>query len=825
MLSHFSRLSILILSFTHAGSHRNSNELNKKNRVGWVSWNNWVLLKKIFPHAIEHKQKRVSIEENNPWDNQDSGCAACRGEKEALETMKGRLSDWAKGTKQNFELKELIDGKRTFSRDMEVHNFTCAINGCRLVHRADIQTWRKGIKTINTTRKTKSMDINQLKDFVVSAMFPNTHAVVLEFERLPVERLLASLRSLICREHKRVIKDAIFKSGSGNSAAKHEKRSPSKPEDSEVSKPENNDASNFEDSSHCLADGITVLSDVEYRAYINSLADLLNILYPEKTACPVGSASDPVQFDDDKPYLKDIEANTNSYHPAINMSIGRDEEKVADGLLIFSLESSCKEFQLTPAVCSCPTCAKEFAPVKHRVNFEDEDKIESISIDSGDDSKPAAKKFRGAGTASSDPIVVEMDVDDYHSSSPGTFPLRAFEVHETNSVDEALSQLQVVSALPKEEESGGLTKFLRRSSRSRKTHYPSGPLLREDSIHVGMHHNFAAVRLLLYEKCEVPLSGRKVTLVLSAGDGTHRVQNLISEHNPKLLSDLVEILKGQVEQKDASPLNFDPSKHLVILYQRDTDFSASGFQDSLLDSFLQTANLESSDASDKNKDRKRNRPSERGFRGTLLSSSSSVPAEGDDAEKDGGKEGEEVDSSANEKTAAKEDRRVTLQLSISEISDEEKEDSLKESSSEQHQGAVSSSDSDNEKLPEKFESPCRVPDDRSEDLDDMSSTRVVPDDDTSSIEEQVGNDTNHKISPTKSEGEDRVEIEEHPDFKLVYDFLMAMVEQPANQSLAFRTVTQVMSESIPSDDQNALVDRALQQYNSNMFEGSDSRSV
>jgi hypothetical protein len=771
--------------FACIGTHGNCNVLNNGRTVRFVSWDVWAILKKVYPHAIEHKKKRTLPDEPDS-SGQDSGCAACQGDKEILDLLKDKLGEWTKGTKQNFELKGLIDGKRV-SRDIDVHNFTCAKNGCRLVHRVDIQTWRKALSTITTQSKTKNMDIDQFKEFVESTVFPNYHSVVLDFERQPVERLLASLRSLICREHRRVIKNAIFK----------------KPPDAESTP-------NSEDSSHRLSDGIIVLSDVEYRAYVCSLADILHILYPEKRSCASGCASSPINFDEDKPYLKDIERMTDSYHPAINMCLD-DSQKSSDDLLVFSLHNSSKEFQLTPGVCSCRTCLQDFAPLLHRVNFEDDEKIENISVESGDDSKSPAKKPRVAGDRS-DPIVVEMDVDDYQSTSPDTFPLRTFEVKENSSLDEALDQLQTLSALPNDNDSPSVN-FLRRSTRKRQSKYPNGPLLREDSIHVGMHHNLAAVRLLMYEKCEVPLVGRKLTLVLSVDDGKpHQTLELLSQHNQKELSDLVESLRGQTDDKGTSP--FDPSKHLLILYQREGDFDARGLQESLMDSFLQMANLNNSEPAGSKKSKKRNRPSERGFRGTLLSSSSSVPPEEDIVEKS---ENGAVEGDRGEKTQHVESKKrssSTIRLDVSEISDEEK-DSMP-------LAQVVLSESSDDEIPEKATGPSKVANDQFADADvsgsaqDVSGSAQVVIDDDSSFEASPSVESNRislgKPNVVESLGNDQYPEARDSRYKGIYELMLSMVDQPPNELLGWEAVEWAVGIDPDMSDESQVLERALTYY-------------
>jgi hypothetical protein len=746
------------------------------------------MLKKVFPEAIEHKKKRVLKNGAKGVSNPDiDGCPECQAEKVSIDRLKIELENWAKETRENFELKGLLGGNRTVEREIEVHNFTTAENGCRLVHRTDIQTWRKALSTLAGASKIKSTDTVLLKADVENIAFPSYHYVVLEFERQPVEKLVTSLRSLICREHRLVIKTAIFRDCA--------------------------DSGNEKNHSHQLSDCIAVLSDEEYRAYISSLAELLRILNSDTESHVMGSMGSPVVIDDDKRFLNNIREITNSYHPAIRMCVA-EQQRSADDILVFSLHGSTKEFLLSPGVCDCETCMKEFAPLLHPPNVGDDDKVESISIDSNDEKSESRRKASKLGSAAADPILVESDIDDDRVSSPDTFALRAFEVECKSSLDDALSSLQTLSALPSESDSNEVN-FLRRSTRKRKSRYPSGSLLREDTVKVGLHHNMAALRLLLYEKCEVALAGHKLILVMASKDGKpHKTLEINFEWGQRRLQELVDEMKDPPDLKNDT--KFEPSKQLLLLYQKDDNGNARALHETVMDSLLTLANLEPPDSADQagnSKKRKRNRPSERGFRGTLLQSSV-APANnqnGNDMKKQMSSDASAVSADA-----------PAISADVSAVSDEEKDNvrSIKEPA-EKKRVVLSDSSSDDEILKSPF-SPKKLIGGQFDDTAIANGSKVVVESDSSEDEDQNGSaqkpisKISQDVTPERylDQDQEMTEICSPSDQlrKNVLDSLLAVVEQPADESNCWDSVIWAVESNPTEKSVAALLDIALAKY-------------
>jgi hypothetical protein len=761
------------------GPHGNCNLLNNGRVIRFVPWNVWLMVKKVFPDAIEHKKKKVANNDATDLSDPDEeGCPICQAQKASIDKLRTDLESWAKETRGNHELKALLDGNRTVSREIEVHNFTNAKTGCRLVHRSDIQTWRETVNTLLGAGKVTADDSTGLKRFVENIAFPSYHRVVLEFERQPVERLVTSLRSLICREHRLVIKGAIFRDVASSDTDKKE--------------------------DHRLSDCIAVLPDEEYHAYITSLAELLRILHPDSDNNDLGTMGSPVVIDGDKAVLREIRKITSSYHPAIRMCVD-GKEISCDDILYFSLDGSSKEFLLSPGVCSCETCMKEFSPLMAQSNNGDDDKVENISVDSFDSKRESAKKQPKLGSIAADPILVESDLEDSRPSAPDTVSLRTFEVKHNASLDDALNSLKTVSALPSDSDSNEVSS-LRRSSRKRKSRYPCGSLLGEDAVKVGLHHNMAALRLLLHETCEIPLSGRRLILVLSSSNDemAHKTLEISFDWGQRILQELVHEMRGEAEENFDSA--FEPSKHLLLLYQKEENGDSRGLHETLMDSLLQVANLEAPDANEKSgsTNKRKNRPSERGFQGTLLQSSSA---------QNHSENGEDAKSKCEKSM-----------LDVSAISDEEKDSEPRLVESAKKQAILSDSSDDDDLLNKSPFAPKKQRGSQFDMVKVAIEAKIIIESDSS---DNGGKKDCRAQTPISKNSEDVVpespsdQDEEmsntftSPNAQLrnnVLNSLLVAVDQPVDESTCWDAVNWAIDQNLAETNESALLDTALAKY-------------
>lgn len=711
-------------------------------------------------------------------DTNTNGCPECSAEKASMDNMRNQVGIWVKETRENFQLKNLLQRNRTVSREIEVHNFTNASSGCRLVHRTDIETVRIALKKLSAS-KMKLMDFTSLKAEVESVAFPSYHSVVLEFERQPMERLLSSLRSLICREHRRVIKSALFRDFAGTCKESN--------------------------SSRQLSDCIAVLSDEEYRAYISCLAGLLCILNPEYHKTAPGSIGSPVVVDE-KPFLQEVREMTSSYHPAIRQCVDK-EQRPSDDILKFSLDGSTKDFILSPGVCNCKTCMQDFAPLLSGRDAGDDDKVESISIDSNDRKSDTAPKDPKPGSVAADPILVESDIEDFRIPTPDTFALRTFEIDKDATLDEALRTLKNVSDLPSESKSNDVS-LLRRSSRKRKSRYPIGCLLRDGIIHVGLHHNMAALRLHLFETCEVPVSGHNLILVLLSNDGqSQEALKVQFEWGERQLDELVDKMRDKVEVKDDT---FSPSESLVLLYQKENSSEGQALHETVMASLINLANIETSKSDHQvgnGKKTKRNRPSERGFRGTLLHSSSlSAENQGDH---------EEDKKMISDVSAMSAD--TSALGGVTAVSDEEKDNTHRIEEPVDKKGAILTESSDDDDA--VLKSPLSIKktiSGRSNNDDIPIGSKIVIDSDSSDSEGPIIGKAHERVvkKPQDVTPERPSEVEERPHHG-VEDVILASlkeaVDQPADDFQCKEAVKWAIASN-PGEKRENLLDIALAKY-------------
>jgi len=575
-------------------SHGNCKDFNLRI-VRYVPYATWSKIKRVFPSAIEHKILMYYVDGKMRKPNvDDDGCAECREEKDAIHNLTFDVENWAKETKENFALKPLLDVKKISEGEIAVHNFDCAQSNCRLVHRDDIANLCKAVKSLSRLSRTKITEQMKLKTFVENLAFPSYHSVVLDFEKQPSARLLQSLRSLTCCEHKRVIKSAIIDVFRKDEELEHKYR---------------------------LSNGITVLSAQEYNAYINSLAELLIIL----------NRNYPLQVDADgnleesaTSLLDDVKNVAGSYHPTIT-NMASKHDVASDEILLFSLDGNSKEFSIVPGICENETCKKDFVPLVQKAKREVVESVSDNSVDSmGNYKKAASGMLAPIGSVAMSPIIVESDLEDFTDTADNTLSFRVFQYKEDSELSDATQSLRTAIGLPSTDDDPGLNSGLRRSTRRRKVKFPVGCITREQKIDIGLHHNVAALRLMLYQNCQVPL-GCRLSIALCLDDASPPLAvDVAFDWTKRTLSTIVDELKPPEDSKP-DVVRSNPTNHIFLLYLIDKDDESGDIETTLMDSLLQVSNLQSSESANHAKTEKKTRKnsSERGFQGTLLQSSAS----------------------------------------------------------------------------------------------------------------------------------------------------------------------------------------------------------
>lgn len=210
------------------------------------------------------------------------------------------------------------------------------------------------------------------------------------------------------------------------------------------------------------------------------------------------------------------------------------------------------------------------------------------------------------GSAAHEPIAIDMDV-----MSPPGLTLSVYEVEPGTSMENFLADK---NSSPEDSSSpADLVQSLRRSTRKRKSRYPRGCILSEESLKVNLQSNVAALRLLLLERCTAG------TLY----EVSHTVQLIVPPDEAKgwesLLIDLPldksnEKLEDVISEGLKTPFAEIPTSRVcnICITRQNLEMAGKLPKEALLDHFMSLS-------SDVQPDRKK-RHVERGFTGTFLSS-------------------------------------------------------------------------------------------------------------------------------------------------------------------------------------------------------------
>ncbi|CAJ1953284.1 unnamed protein product [Cylindrotheca closterium] len=579
--------------------HKKCNEMNDRRNVRFVSWGVWQRLKAVFPEAIELKRARVLKGAHF----EDHGCATCREEKTRTEETISDLKKWAKDTSEDRELMRLL-------KENDVNCFqTDPSASYRLVHRKDLSHWRSVVKKVSEARQLCFKKSQELLKHLSSRIFPKHRNDMFQCNQFLDGNFSTSLVPLVCQERKQVIHDHIFQSLDSNC--------------------------DKEEGTRALAIWVTVLPDPTYRSFVASLAKLLQMLRPSYLNQHNVERACQSSGDQGHAVFSNYERAADAYHPTIQ-SIEKEQGSEDCSAFTVVLDGASKFYRVSPPVCHVEQSADRMLPFL-AVDYEFQEAcINHITANN----IPTTKSKRSAvcvdGTNPQEPILVESDVE-CAPTLPKQYKLRVFNLADTGSIGEAINCLENRSTVLAVEEEKGLFGFVRRSTRKKKSQYPLGCLINEMETKVDTHLNVAALKLLLFERCQVSITGRKLTLAVF-WKGNHQGQlDIRSEWIEKPVSDLVKDIQAQSKEEFRSETLYDPSTELYVFHQRDNTGSSQGLDESVMDSLLQTAIYHKTEGTktSNGKNRKRKQSAERGFQGTLLHSGPSVQKTNSDSSDDG----------------------------------------------------------------------------------------------------------------------------------------------------------------------------------------------
>lgn len=542
------------------------------------------MVKSVFPAAVEHRKRRPRSDcvrdiEAGPVTH---GCSLCLAEKETAHRMKAGLELWAKSLRNNPGLSKLLARSCPSEKpeDRLLHVGSGRDDGFRVVHQADIKVWQNVVKRLSTLDKGKYSSASQLQAYVESLAFPTNNPAPDGLKIRLVGRLVGSFQCLRCKDHGLAVAGSMF-SRCGNSD---------------------------QQGGYELGQWIELLSDDEYRDYTKSLAQLLLLLQPDAADWVV----DGHCLLDEQACHEYIHDTVGYYHPRIRVHVDNGTQPGSSS--VFSLGKRAKRYILSPPVCTHLTCSEGPGLAS--------DPPRGVSI--ACERTPAQEPTKVVGTAANDPITIESDTEQT-KVSPATYNLRVLQYDCSASLPEALRSLPSVSSGIGTPPTGS-TRPVRRSTRKRKLHFPSGCFVREDTLRVGPEHNVAALRLLLYETCETALTGTDLTFALATTRGNEYKYEYVDVTTEPTDTALKEVLDGARQKFGINePIpGTCPFKNVVLLYQKGNIPTSNIDHESVMDALLNDANLEHSiptQYGNKTKKHRRTRQSERGFRGTLLQSS------------------------------------------------------------------------------------------------------------------------------------------------------------------------------------------------------------
>jgi hypothetical protein len=653
-------------------------------------------LKELFPKAIMHRIRKV--ETGGAVEMTDS-CPECEAEGNAVDNLSVRLCGLAKFCTSSEckalgceDVAKLIPGTTV-----------------RLVHSSELRAFQKFVTDFKRTSKKGNDNIeSQLR----KVLEPQNPCVASRVPRAKSARTLSTgeskrlsflsswTRPLLCKEHSLPIRAAVLDSPSGSTDIAG------------------------------LRDRVAILDEGSYRSFVSQLAAVAVVMEPSKEALADTDTDEEVNvFLAEASDLLDS-LDIDDCYPKSELVVHRSPVS-PETQFTFASNHLGTTMAVCGGFCEDAACNEAFLEWENQ-----EDLLGSSTV---------ASARNGHGTAASDPIAVDSDIDDRKGSD--TFILRVIEAEGDADNDAILMALDQYSGTPSADST------LRRSSRRKKARMPIGVLINEQNVEADICHNAAALRLLLFESLNgsfelnhrlqlavaAPAPPSKEPITLDVEDSIASVAATSQVQPPKLVSidflrnesSLFELCHDGLPDNKAKDKDFSPKEHLILVRQSIKDESAKECcpEDHLMDFLIGLSNVLSKDAkqSDSNSDRKRKtRFQERGFTGTFLSSapqplSKATSTNGENNGSDGGTDKEDniVTVSNESKEDGSEVRKKTRLSAVVELTDDSKESSPASSSS-----TKSSTAGDDNGAKRDGRDPSASPDENDNDNNDDAGDRV-----------------------------------------------------------------------------------------------------
>jgi hypothetical protein len=456
-----------------------------------------------------------------------------------------------------------------------------------LVHEYEVLAWRKALSIAKL--KSNHADYEEAKNRIADFLLPGGRDEFedatrneIDFSNAHKKFLLKLPISLFCSEHEYVVGPFVYENL--ESADDH--------------------------SVVQLKKEIVLLSTREYKAYVESVLKLSTILLD-------------IRYLDQSMSLERL---MSLYQWRVHPTIQKEPTEIGSERMFLSVNGGNEEVTFGRSTCFdgvCEASCLELIRLKvPQDNADSDEPVDSHVSSHRTSSRPSI------GANLRDPITLDSDVED-NAESKQKAEFRIFEIEENATLDAALLTLT---------QTGGLASivtdtdnfFLRRSSRKRKSRYPSGSIRREEALTMSLNCNLAALRLALFEKCDGFKVNHKLTLVVPktfdsklevASRQSQEVgkevdgKDLPHEWDSKSLREILSEAGGLNEGGSSDTPDF------VLLRQAEGNAGPNksyqdGMAEALMECLLEVA------ASGKSHDEKSKKtaraPREKGFSGTLL---------------------------------------------------------------------------------------------------------------------------------------------------------------------------------------------------------------
>jgi len=258
-----------------------------------------------------------------------------------------------------------------------------------------------------------------------------------------------------------------------------------------------------------------------------------------------------------------------------------------------------------------------------------------LNGDAADDNGSVTKKM---GLNSSSPIV--LDSDDEINFDDEAIRFRCFELEAAADITKSMDNIVQCTGLPLAATDVN-DLYRRRSQRKRKTRYPMGAVIGDDSIELKPYYNIAAVRLMLMEQCQSSSSfqlNHRLALVVVPkplteaividGETTNKDDSM---QTPKVVELPFGLNTQCLREIFESALREKVEKHskirervFLVRQALSCPSSVDVSDDDILDHLISISNLDTSKTTNVTSSPRSTRRVEKGFGGTFLSKGTST---------------------------------------------------------------------------------------------------------------------------------------------------------------------------------------------------------